>query len=146
MGGSLSSCTSWFNQYHGPNRESSAHYGVNDFGLVHQYVALENTAYANGIRESGNIWPGSQTQPVNHQCITIETEDHNDNSHPVTPKQYQSVKYLCQTALARYPTIRWLCTHRSISPLSRPICPGARWTQTGKFQQLGSELGLTIYV
>lgn len=144
MAGSLISTTNWFNSYHQPPKygPSSAHYGVNDFGFVHQYVALENTAYANGIREPGNVWPGSSNLPVNQQTVSIETEDFGNNNHPVTSEQYMVVKQLCIKIKTRFPNIHYLVTHRSISPLSRPICPGARWAPL--LQPLADEVGLSL--
>lgn len=144
MAGTLSGTTNWFNVYHQPPKygPSSAHYGVNDYGLVHQYVALEDTAYANGFREPGNVWPGAANLPVNHQTVSIETEDFGDNNHPVTSQQYATVKNLCHKIKGRFPTIKYMVTHRSISPLSRPICPGARWAT--RLQSLADEVGLTL--
>jgi formylglycine-generating enzyme required for sulfatase activity len=61
----------------------------------------------------------------------------------VTDAQYAAVRAACRIALAANPGIRTLATHRSISPQSRPSCPGPRWWG-GRMQQLAAELGLEV--
>lgn len=137
MAGYLAGSDSWFNN---PVSQVSSQYGVGLNGEKHQYVALWDTAYANGIREAGTIWPGPSNIPVNPLTVSIETEDNLNNAEPVTPRQYKSTKELCQVSMQYYDSIEYLVSHRAISPRSRARCPGARWEEL--FYNLANELGL----
>lgn len=138
MGGTLAGSDAWFNN---PSSQVSAHYGVGLSGEIHQYVKLSDTAWSNGILEFGHTWPGS-TNP-NRYTVSIETEDLNVASTPVTQAQYDSVLNLCLLARATYPSIQYLFRHTVISPVTRPNCPGPRWVNSGRFNSLGQALGLT---
>lgn len=124
MSGTLAGCDSWFKN---PASEVSAHYGVGLNGEIHQYVAAYDTAWANGNLEFGNVWVGTPGVNPNKQTISIETEDLGDNDMEVTDALEGSVQKLAMWLVSQYPTIKYLVTHRSISPKSRPNCPGHRW-------------------
>ncbi len=51
MQGTLAGCDSWFTS---PASQVSAHFGVGKDGTVHQYVALADAAWANGVVEAGH--------------------------------------------------------------------------------------------
>ena len=108
-------------------------------------MQIEDTAWANGILESGNAWQANHLPDVNPNYLTvsIETEDLGNNSQMVTVAQYATVLANCRLAMNMYPTITYLLGHRDISPHTRPNCPGARWIASGKFARLAAELGLT---
>jgi N-acetyl-anhydromuramyl-L-alanine amidase AmpD len=139
MGGSLAGCDSWFNN---PAAQVSSHYGIGLTGEIHQYVRLEDTAWVNGVLERGNHWPGPAGVNPNSLSVGIETEDKGSGTQPVTEAQYAATLAASRLALGRYPSIRYLLTHSVISPVNRPVCPGPRWTQSGRFQQLADALGL----
>jgi N-acetylmuramoyl-L-alanine amidase len=142
MDGTLSGCDSWFNN---PAAQVSAHYGVGLDGAVHQYVDLPLAAWANGILEDGNTWPGPACNP-NYATVSIETEDNGDPwGVPVSDAEYQATLDVCATVLQHYPGITGLMTHGCISPQSRSGCPGNRWVESGKFQELAATLGLQTY-
>jgi N-acetylmuramoyl-L-alanine amidase len=141
MAGSLASCDSWFNN---PKSQVSSHYGIGLGGEQHQYVALGNGSWANGVLEPGNQWRhivGNSINP-NYQTVTVETEDRGLGSTAVTDEQYASTLTVCRLALEQYPKIVYLLGHNVISPSSRPNCPGDRWWESGRFQQLADELSL----
>jgi len=138
MAGSLRSCDAWFSN---PAAQVSSQYGIGLEGQIHQYVQLGDTAWANGILESGNSWPGLPYN-VNQQTVSIETEDLGSGATPVSNAQYASTLAVCQLALRTFPSITWLLGHHCISPSSRPSCPGARWRDSGRFTNLAVALGL----
>lgn len=138
MAGTLEGCDSWFSQ---EASQVSSHYGIGLYGEQHQYVKLADSSWANGILQPGNYWPGPYGNP-NYQTITIETEDNGDGDTPVSDAMYQATLEVANLALQTYPTIRWLLSHRVISPASRPDCCGDRWWDSGRFQALADELGL----
>ena len=139
MGGTLAGTDSWFAQ---PASQVSAHFGVGLDGTIHQYVDWDCRAWANGILEAGNQWePLFGAGNPNDRTVSIETEDLGSGATPVTDAQYASVLAVGRLALARFPTLTHLVSHRVISPLSRPNCCGARWTAS-RFATLARELGL----
>lgn len=140
MGGTLAGTDSWFGQ---TASQVSAHYGVSLAGVVHQYVALEDGAWANGLTEAGNRWPGPAGVNPNYLTCSIETEDNGIGTTPVTSAQFASVLVVGRLVLARYPSITLLCGHDVISPHSRAQCPGDRWLASGRFDALAQALGLT---
>jgi N-acetylmuramoyl-L-alanine amidase len=141
MGGSLAGCDSWFAN---PASQVSAHYGVGLDGSVHQYVELTNSAWANGILEAGNLWPGPPGVNPNYLTVAIETEDLGNPNQEVTDAEYSSTRYACQLALQVYPNIEWLMGHSAISPSSRANCCGDRWVSSGRMQSLAIDLGLEL--
>jgi hypothetical protein len=142
MAGTLSSCDAWFAQ---PTSQVSAHFGIGLGGEQHQYVALADSAWANGILEPGNTWPGPPGNP-NFQTISIETEDNGSGATPVTDEQYQATLEVANLAVQTYPSIRWLLRHTDISPNSRPDCCGRRWVDSGRFKKLAKRLNLETTV
>jgi N-acetyl-anhydromuramyl-L-alanine amidase AmpD len=117
-------------------------------GQDDEFVALGDTAWANGIREPGNNWDAARLPDMNPNYLTVsvETEDAYIAGvrppQPVTGAQYASVLADCQLAMRTYPSIAYLLHHSDISPRSRPNCPGPRWTGSGRFAQLAVALGL----
>jgi N-acetyl-anhydromuramyl-L-alanine amidase AmpD len=144
MAGSLTSCDNWFAN---PASQVSSHYGVGLNGEAHQYVSLDNTSWANGRLESGNIWaPRFGADNPNDETITIETEDRGLGTTVVTDRQYATVLALCKRAIAAGNPGMVLSGHVAISPQSRPGCPGARWVASGRMRQLADALGLELFL
>jgi N-acetylmuramoyl-L-alanine amidase len=139
MGGTLAGTDGWFNN---PTSQVSAHYGIGLSGEIHQYVRLEDGAWANGVLEAGNHWPGPAGVNPNLLSVSIETEDLGNGAQEVTEEQYQATLQMGRVALAKYPTILYLLTHSVISPQSRPVCCGPRWVASGRFQALADALAL----
>jgi N-acetyl-anhydromuramyl-L-alanine amidase AmpD len=129
MAGFLAGTDSTFNDPGQPLEErASAHFGVALDGTVHQYVDLADRAWANGRLEPGNTWFGVTNPDPNNFTVSIETEDRNDNSTPVSDQLYQSVAGLVGLILQAHPSIAFLTSHHVISPVTRQLCCGARWT------------------
>jgi len=144
MAGSLGSCDNWFAT---TQSQVSSHYGVGLKGEAHQYVSLENTSWANGRLEEGNIWQrrfGSDNP--NDETITIETEDKGKGTQPVTDEQFATTLALCRRAIAAGNAGMVLSGHVAISPRTRPGCPGARWVASGRMEQLARELNIPLYL
>jgi N-acetylmuramoyl-L-alanine amidase len=139
MGGTLAGCDSWFRN---PSSQVSAHYGIGLDGEIHQYVKLEDGAWANGVLESGNHWPGPAGVNPNLLTVSIETEDKGRAAQEVNLAQYAATLAVGRLVVRQCPSIRYLLSHTVISPKSRPSCCGPRWTQSGKFAQLAADLGL----
>jgi hypothetical protein len=78
--GSLAGMDSWFGN---PAAGVSAHFGVGKDGRVHQYVSLDDTAFANGIVEQGHtarliddnpgINPNAWSCSIEHEGFTGDT-------------------------------------------------------------------------
>lgn len=143
MGGSLAGTDAWFNN---PSAQVSAHYGVGLDGSLHQYVRLTDTAWANGVLEVGNTWPGPAGINPNALSVSIETEDRGDPAQAVTEAEYQSTLAAGRLALAAYWQIAYVMPHAVVSPRSRPSCCGDRWIRSGRLRQLAQELRREYYV
>jgi len=144
MAGTLASCDAWFAN---PASQVSAHYGIGLQGEQHQYVALQNGSWANGILEPGNQWVGivGNSANPNYQTVSVETEDNGSGSTPVTDEQYAATLGVCYVALQAYPSIKYLMGHNIVSPQSRSQCCGNRWWDSGRFSQLASDLHLEAH-
>jgi N-acetylmuramoyl-L-alanine amidase len=146
MAGSLAGCDSHFQDMapeSNPDNAVSAHFGVGLNGEIHQYVNTEDSAWANGRPDPGTLWNGPPGISPNILTISIETEDMADPSTPVTQAQYESVLDICKAQMLKFGgSILYLISHRAISPISKPNCPGRRWIESGKFVQLATDTGL----
>jgi N-acetylmuramoyl-L-alanine amidase len=140
MAGSLGGCDAWFTN---PASQVSAHFGVSLDGVFHRYVDRHNTAWANGLLEEGNRWPGPAGVNPNYLTISIETEDLGDSECPVSDPMYSTVRTLVRTVQETYPEIGYLMGHSVITPQSRPGCPGSRWLNE-RLQQLADDCNLSI--
>ncbi len=138
--GTLSGMDTWFAN---PDSQSSSHYGIGLGGEIHQYVRLEDRSWTNGILEAANHWPGPATVQPNELTVNIETEDRGLEQMLVTDEQYQSTVQVGWAIVARYPSIRYLMTHRSLNPGTRANDPGPRWLESGRFSALARDLQLT---
>jgi N-acetyl-anhydromuramyl-L-alanine amidase AmpD len=144
MAGSLGSCDNWFAT---TQSQVSSHYGIGLKGEIHQYVSLDNTSWANGRLEPGNIWAGRfGGDNPNDETITVETEDKGLGTQPVTEEQYRATLYACRRAIAAGNPGMVLSGHVAISPQSRPGCPGARWVASGRMQQLARDLNIPLFL
>lgn len=139
MGGYLTGCDGWFSR---EDSQVSAHFGIGLKGEIHQYVPLTESAWANGILEAGNRWPGPKGVNPNAITVSIETEDNGSNLTPVSDAEYGSTLAVGKLVVAQYPSIRTLVSHSVISPSSRAHCCGERWINSGLFAKLARELGL----
>jgi N-acetyl-anhydromuramyl-L-alanine amidase AmpD len=137
--GRLAAVDSWFAN---PASEVSAHFAVGVDGTVHQYVRTDDAAWSNGLIETGRSWPGTLGVNPNLETVSIETEDLGNPDQAVSEEQFRAVLSLARLVRQRHPTIGYLARHTTISPKSRPNCPGPRWTASGRLAALAAELGL----
>lgn len=139
VAGTLAGTDSWLQN---PAAQVSYHFGIGLNGAQHQYVNLTDTAWANGRLEGGNVWPCGGGNP-NGQTVAIGTEDLGSGAVPVSDAQYQATLEVAALALRTFPSIRFVVSHRAISPGTRPSCPGPRWIASRRFAALAERLGLT---
>jgi N-acetylmuramoyl-L-alanine amidase len=140
MAGTMAGCTAWFQN---PASQVSAHFGVDLRGEMVRYVRRDDTAWANGLLEPGNRWPGPAINP-NWLTVSIETEDLGNPDQAVPWEQYRSVRTLVRTMRAAFPTVKYVMGHEAITPRSRPNCPGKRWIASGRLEQLARDCGLIL--
>lgn len=140
--GTLAGSDSWLQN---PTAQVSYSFGIGLAGQQHQYVQLGDTPWANGRLEAGHRWPCGGGNP-NAATVAIGTEDMQGGRQvPVTDQQYQATLEVAALAQRTFPSIRYVLTHRAISPGTRPACPGPRWT-SGRIQALADRLGLQLIV
>lgn len=149
MAGTLAGAGAWFAN---PASQVSAHYGIGLDGRMHQYVQLDDTAWANGILEAGHRWGEvlgaagveDRGRNPNRLTVSVETEDLGSARTEVTDAQYAAVLGVCRLALAAHPSIRVVTGHHVVSPSSRSSCPGNRWVVSGRLAALAGTLGLKL--
>jgi LysM repeat protein len=141
MGGSMIGAQG---QFASISSGTSAHFGIGLDGRVQQYVQLSDRAWANGWLEDGHSWPGPVWVNPNDLTVSIETEDFGSPDQAVTDAQFQATARIGRLVLSQYPSIRYLMTHRAISPQSRAEDPGPRWLAKGKMEALANTLGLKL--
>lgn len=142
MSGYLAGCDSTFQITSPPEARVSTHVGVGLTGAIHEYVRHTDSAWANGRLEAGHRWPGLSPINPNFQSLSCETEDRaHPQTEPVLQAQYDAVLAWGLSMRQLYPSIRYLVAHRAISPATRS-CPGARWLDTGRFDDLARDLQL----
>ena len=106
--GSLQSAANRFNN---PSSSVSAHYGIDKYGNIEQYVDDSDTAY-----HAGN-WQ------INQDSIGIELEDMLDGVEP-TDEQYEAIAWLIQAKSRLYSIVP---SDSTIEPHKRyraTLCPG----------------------
>jgi N-acetylmuramoyl-L-alanine amidase len=135
-----------------PGAESSAHFGIGVDGEIHQYVAVEDTAFANGRLLVPNYaavpWLKGLTINPNRLTISIEwagkhLRDSNGrviNWWQPTEPQYNAglalYRYLCERydiAIDRAHIIR----HSDIDSVNKGFCPGLGFDLAGLLGDLG---------
>lgn len=114
------------------NTDSSAHFVITVDGTVYQLVDTDDSAWGNGVLESGHDpWWTADINP-NLQTISIEHEKLDvNNANPITDAQKKS-SFALQTWLCNQYHIRkapanadgGITGHYSISPGTRMHCPG----------------------
>lgn len=128
MVGTMESTRGWFNN---PASEVSSTFGVAKDGRIHQYVALENGAWANGITEAVDVsidWLVNAVRTgVNPNNLTVSIE-HEGSSGDVMPEaQYQASLALHRWLIDTYniPVDRkHIIGHYQIMSRTKANCPG----------------------
>lgn len=140
MSGTLIGTDAWFNN---PDSKVSSHFGVGKNGNIHQYVSLENTAWANGVVNNPS-WSLLQNG-VNPNYYTVSIE-HEGQSGDVMPEaQYQATlalhRWLIET-LGIPVTRDNVIGHYRIDSVNKSNCPGSGfpWERLFKDLQGGNEV------
>lgn len=139
--GTLAGVDAWFAN---PASQVSAQFCTGLAGAVHQYVQIGDSAWGAGVLEPGNTWDGPAGVNPNNLVVSLETEDTiNGVVVPVSDLQYEATRALILAViLPACPTIHRLTAHHILAPRSRVNCPGPRWCDTGRFDNLARDCGL----
>lgn len=131
--GTMGSMDSWFTDP--GNTVSSAHFGVAKDGRIHQYVAIERMAWANGITQeqmqlaTAQVVHDMGVNP-NLYSVSIEHEGYDGN---LTEEQFQASlwlhRYIRDSILTQWGKYFPLDTyhvigHFQINPIQKANCPG----------------------
>lgn len=122
MSGTLAGTDSWFQT---PSSQASAHFGIGKNGEIHQYVDINNVAWANGgvARPS---WP-LLIDGVNPNYYTVSIEHEGQSGEQLTEAQYQATlalhRWLCEVFQIT-PNENTIIGHYRIDSVSRAGCPG----------------------
>ena len=122
MSGTLTGTDSWFAN---PASKVSSHFGVGKNGAIHQYVNLENPAWANGAVNNPN-WPLLQ-DGVNPNYYTVSIEHEGESGDVMPEAQYQATlalhRWLSET-LGIPVTRDNIIGHYRIDSVNKSRCPG----------------------
>lgn len=131
--------TAFLPTFSNPARKASSHFTVGKQGEIEQYVSINDTAYANGLRWDNGIWRnprGIAVTPawqglipaVNPNLYTISIEHEGFFGEPWTEPMYLANLKLLQwirdeTGL-NYVRGETLIGHNDFDTVDRPNCPG----------------------
>lgn len=145
-GGSMSSMDSWF-QSDG-NTVSSAHFGVSKAGEIHQYVAIDKMAWANGLKVDAMDEAKSsivrERKPVNPNKYSVSIE-HEGTDGTLTEAQFKASVWLhfyIQSEVERMYgkkivfDEKHILGHFQIDPKRKPYCPGPNFPWARLYQEL----------
>ncbi len=136
--------TAFFPTFNNPARKASAHFTVGKNGEIEQYVSINDTAFANGLRFDNGVWRnprGIEVKPawkglipgVNPNFYTVSIEHEGFFGEPWTEAMYladlkllnwirgELVRQQTRFEFARDET---LIGHRDFDNIDRPNCPG----------------------
>ena len=140
MSGTLVGTDSWFTN---PSSQVSSHFGVGKNGEIHQYVKLENPAWANGVVNEPS-WPLLMAG-VNPNYYTVSIEHEGESGDVMPEAQYQATlalhRWLIET-LGIPVTRDNIIGHYPIDSVNRANCPGSGfpWNRLFKDLQGGSDV------
>ena len=138
MEGTLMGTDAWF---HNPNSNASTNFGVGKDGRIFQWVADEDTPWANGVvndPDMDNIFiKGWLARGENFNTRTFSIEHEGYTGEPWTDAMYKSSTWLCAEIMRYFPNIRdtWnnnpevrrqlIIGHYQIDYINRKNCPGS---------------------
>lgn len=135
--GSMSSLDAWFTSP--SNRVSSAHFGVSKTGEIHQFVAIDRMAWANGLTAEAIPKAAApiirQNAPVNPNKYTVSIE-HEGTDGELTEAQFAATvwlhKYIQDEIKRRYGrkiefNKQHVIGHFQVDPIRKPLCPGPKF-------------------
>ncbi|KAA8750082.1 N-acetylmuramoyl-L-alanine amidase [Paenibacillus sp. UASWS1643] len=145
-GGSMSSMDSWFQS--SGNTVSSAHFGVSKSGEIHQYVAIDKMAWANGLKvdaiKNATAPIIKERAPTNPNKYSVSIE-HEGTDGELTDAQFQASVWLhfyIQTEVKRIYgkdmilDERHVIGHFQVDPKRKPFCPGPKFPWTRLYQAI----------
>ena len=133
MQGTLIGTDSWFKN---PASQASSHFGVGKNGEIHQYVSLDNPAWANGAVNKPD-WPLLTGINPNYYTVSIEHEGYTGDV--MTEAQYQATLSLNRwlVDLLRIPVTRDnIIGHYRIDSVKKSRCPGTGFPWDKLFKDL----------
>lgn len=143
-GGSMSSMDSWFQS--SGNEVSSAHFGVSKSGEIHQYVAIDKMAWANGLKvdaiKNATAPIIKERAPVNPNKYSVSIE-HEGLDGELTDTQFQASVWLHFFIQSEVKRIygkelildeRHVIGHFQVDPKRKPFCPGPKFPWTRLYQ------------
>ncbi len=128
-----------FPTFNDTNRPASAHFCVGKDGAIEQYLSMDDTAYANGLRYKDNQWftgGGKAVKPswtglvpnVNPNLYTISIEHDGQPEDKWTPEMYAAnnrlLQWIAKQTGFKYIVHDTLIGHHELNPIDRPNCPG----------------------
>lgn len=137
--------SAFFPTFNNPARRASAHFTVGKQGEIEQYVSINDTAYANGLRweptpsGQGGIWRnprGIQVMPawrglvagINPNYYTISIEHEGFFGEPWTEPMYLAnlrlLRWIADETGIRYVHGETLIGHADLDAVDRANCPG----------------------
>lgn len=138
--GSSDSTISWFTT--STNKVSSAHFLVSKIGRIYQFVKIEDSAWANGIRSSEYhraTAPIVQEKGVNPNWYSVSIEHegiYRDTRGELTKEQLAATIWL-HGYIIDYVKKNWnvdmpadrkhIIGHYEIDPVRKPFCPGEKY-------------------
>lgn len=120
MCGTLAGCDAWFN-----GGGLSAHFGIGKNGDIHQYVELEDCAWANGAVANPDPSLAYIYENHNPNVVTWSIEHEGWPSEPWTAAMYQASLKLKRWLLEQEPVA--IVGHFQFDSVSRNNCPGPNW-------------------
>lgn len=146
--GTMSSMDSWFTSPN--NTVSSAHFGIAKDGRIHQYVEIEQMAWANGIPSDKFSSAKAQVvkdMKVNPNLYTISIE-HEGMDGELTEAQFKASVWL-HKYIKDYVKKKWnkdivfdkyhVVGHFQINPIGKPNCPGPKFPWDRLYQELNQK-------
>lgn len=145
-GGSMSSMDSWFQS--ASNTVSSAHFGVSKTGEIHQYVAIDKMAWANGLKvdaiKDATAPIIKERSPVNPNKYSVSIE-HEGTDGDLTEAQFQASVWLHFYIQSEVKRIygkdmildeKHVIGHFQVDPKRKPYCPGPKFPWSRLYQAL----------
>lgn len=142
MDGTLVGTDSWFQN---PNAGASAHFGIGKNGEIHQYVDVNNVAWANGVVNKPS-WPLLITD-VNPNYYTVSIEHEGNTGDQLTDAQYRASLALHRWLIATFGlgvNQNTIIGHCQIDGVNRVNCPGAGFPWSRLLTDLKGENGVIL--
>lgn len=146
--GTLKGCDSYFQQTApGGNLDAavSAHFCVGRAGELHQYVDINDAAWANGIVEPGSHLPAVAPVNINPNLWTVSIEHEGFSGQDFLLSQLKQTISLCSYLCSYFnlrPSRETIIPHSNIAPQTRRGCPGPTFPIGGIIDVLRAERGM----